>query len=69
MLLVRASINGEPRDFPDGLTLEHVLETLGSPQRGIAVAKNGVVVPRSMFSREVIQDGDLLEIIKAVAGG
>ena len=55
--------------MPDGLTVEQLLEHIQAPPRGIAVAKNDRVVRRSAFAREPVQDGDRIEIIKAVAGG
>ena len=66
---MRASINGEERDLPDGLTVAGLLEHLQAPPQGIAVAKNDRVVRRSAFEREAVRDGDRIEIIKAVAGG
>ena len=66
---VRVSINGEERALPDGLTLAGLLERLGTPDRGVAVAKNDRVVRRSHFAAEPVSEGDRIEIIKAVAGG
>ena len=66
---MRACINGEHYDLPDGLTVAQVLEHLETPSRGVAVAKNDRVVRRSAFSEEPVRDGDRIEIIKAVAGG
>jgi sulfur carrier protein len=66
---VKASINGEPHELPDGLTVAQLLERVQAPERGIAVAKNDRVVRRSAFAEERIEDGDRIEIIRAVAGG
>ena len=66
---MKASINGEQRELPDGLTVAQLLEHIQAPPRGIAVAKNDRVVRRSAFAREPVVDGDRIEIIKAVAGG
>jgi len=66
---VKASINGQEHELPDGLTLAQLLEQLNAPQRGIAVAKNDRVVRRSTFEHECVREGDRIEIIKAVAGG
>ena len=41
----------------------------GQAGRGIAVAVNGTVVPRSSWSQTVLQDSDRIEILTAVAGG
>lgn len=66
---MRASINGEERELPGGLTVAGLLQHLQAPDRGIAVAKNDRVVRRSDFGREPVHEGDRIEIIKAVAGG
>lgn len=66
---VKASINGEEHQLPDGLTLAGLLEHLQAPTRGIAVAKNDRVVQRAHLDRELVADGDRIEIIQAVAGG
>lgn len=36
---------------------------------GIAVARNGAVVPRARWAETALADGDSLEIIGAVQGG
>lgn len=66
---MKATINGEPHDLPDGLTVAQVLAHVGAPERGIAVAKNDRVVRRSAFQDEPVREGDRIEIIRAVAGG
>jgi sulfur carrier protein len=66
---VRASINGEERDLPEGATIAQLLAELQAPERGIAVAKNDRVVRRAAFKDECINEGDRIEIIRAVAGG
>jgi sulfur carrier protein len=66
---VKATINGEARDLPSGITVATLLEQLGVARSGIAVAKNERVVRRAEYESSTIADGDTVEIIKAVAGG
>jgi sulfur carrier protein len=66
---VKATINGEARELPEALTVGALLELLGAPRAGIAVARNDRVVRRVEYDTHAIQDGDRIEIIKAVAGG
>jgi sulfur carrier protein len=66
---VKATINGELRELPDGLTVGLLLEMLGTPRSGIAVARNQRVVRRTEYDSDRIGEGDRVEIIKAVAGG
>jgi len=51
------------------LTVAELLVRLQAPDRGIAVAKNDRVVRRSAFDEERVDEGDRIEIIRAVAGG
>jgi sulfur carrier protein len=69
MRFVKASVNGEQLDLPEGLTVAELLARLQAPERGIAVAKNDTVVRRSTFEHEPVNEGDRIEIIRAVAGG
>ncbi len=66
---MKATINGEPRELPEGLTVEGLLAHIAAPERGIAIARNDRVVRRAAFAEEVVQEGDRIEIIRAVAGG
>lgn len=66
---MKASINGEEHDLPDGVTVAQLLQHVRAPERGIAVAKNDRVVRRGAFDEERINEGDRIEIIRAVAGG
>ncbi|HEX3458673.1 MAG TPA: sulfur carrier protein ThiS [Candidatus Baltobacteraceae bacterium] len=66
---MKATINGENRDLPDELTVGRLLEMLGAPRTGIAVACNDRVVRRDEYDRAPLREGDRIEIIKAVAGG
>lgn len=66
---MKASINGEQIELPEGLTVAQLLARLQAPERGIAVAKNDRVVRRSAFEDERVSEGDRIEIIRAVAGG
>ena len=66
---MKATINGEARELPEALTVGALLELLGAPRAGIAVARNDRVVRRVEYDTHAIEDGDRIEIIKAVAGG
>lgn len=66
---MKATINGETRELPDGITVAALLEDVGAPRSGIAVARNERVVRRAEYETQKIADGDTIEIIKAVAGG
>ena len=66
---MKVTINGEVRDLPGGMSLGALLEFLGSPAAGVAVARNERVVRRAEYDSDRVCDGDRVEIIVAVAGG
>ena len=67
--IVNATINGERKTLPIGTTLGALLRDIGIAESGIAVAVNERVVRRASFDLHALQDGDAVEIIRAVAGG
>jgi sulfur carrier protein len=64
-----ATINGENRELAEGATVAELLSRLKLERGGIAVAVNERVVRGSNFDEHRLQDGDVVEIIRAVAGG
>ena len=66
---MRMTINGEPRDVPDGATIAELLAELELRTDGLALALNEDVVPRTEHTVRRLRDGDRVEIIVAVAGG
>jgi sulfur carrier protein len=61
-------VNGETEEFSDE-SVAQLLHRLFVDGRGIAVAMNGEVVPRSQWDHARIDDGATIEIVTAVAGG
>jgi sulfur carrier protein len=66
---MRATVNGEPVDLPEGLSLSALLERLQIARDRVAVERNGLVVKRARHAEELLQDGDVLEIVTFVGGG
>lgn len=63
-------VNGEPRALRDGVTVDEVVHTLvESAERGVAVALDGDVVPRSEWTTTLLADGQHVEVLRAVQGG
>ncbi len=62
------SVNGESVDG-QGRSIADVLALLAVETRGVAVARNGDVVPRSQWSDVKVIEGDRIEIVTAAAGG
>jgi sulfur carrier protein len=68
---VTITINGTPRELPDGATLASVVASLhNAPEgRGVAVAVGGEVVPRAKWPITRLHDGATVEVVVAVQGG
>ncbi|HLW54063.1 MAG TPA: sulfur carrier protein ThiS [Candidatus Angelobacter sp.] len=62
-------INGEKRDFPDGLTVTTLVAHLGMKTDRVAVELNREIVPRSNWETTALKSGDELEIVHFVGGG
>lgn len=62
-------LNGEPAELRDGATIAEVLEHLGAPDRGVAVAVDAEVVPKSQWPRTELAEGARVEVVQAVQGG
>jgi sulfur carrier protein len=62
-------VNGQPWDGPASVTVSELVSAWCPSPRGIAVAHNGEVVPRSTWDDTVVSAGDRVEIVTAAAGG
>ncbi|MDZ4201050.1 MAG: sulfur carrier protein ThiS [Gallionella sp.] len=67
--MITLSINGEPRRFPQALSIAELIELMGLADKRIALERNGEIAPRSTFATQQLADGDKLEIVVAVGGG
>lgn len=66
------SVNGQQTSVDDAITVSDLLAVLhgaDTATRGIAVALNGEVVSRSRWRESTLQEGDRLEVLRAVGGG
>jgi sulfur carrier protein len=61
-------VNAERVEVDDQTTVAGLLETLGYPDRGIAVALDQAVLPRSGWAT-TLSDGAQIEVLTAVQGG
>jgi sulfur carrier protein len=66
---VTITVNGEPRDIPDGATIDALLALLGVDRRRIAVERNREIVPRARHADTALAPGDRVEIVTMVGGG
>lgn len=67
--LTEVTVNGATERFPCPTTVDQVVLRLCPSPDGVAVAHNGEVVPRSVWTHTALESGDHLEILTAAAGG
>jgi sulfur carrier protein len=61
-------LNAEQLEVDDQTTVAALLQSLGYPDRGIAVALDQAVLPRSGWTTTLF-DGAQIEVVTAVQGG
>lgn len=66
---VPVTLNGEPRDLPDGSSVVQAVAELTTAPSGVAAAVNGEVVPRGSWTATPLRRGDQVEVVTAVQGG
>ncbi|MBV8464198.1 MAG: sulfur carrier protein ThiS [Acidimicrobiales bacterium] len=62
-------VNGQPGPEHTGQTLADVVAAWCPSPRGVAVARNGEVVPKGRWPEVVVGPDDVVEIVTAAAGG
>ncbi len=62
------TVNGAAHDLA-GRSVRAVLTALSISDRGVAVAIDGDVVSKSQWDATTVQDGAVVEVVTAVAGG
>ena len=65
---MKVMVNDEELDVADDTTVSGLLDSLGFPERGIAVAVNWTVLPRSQWN-SAVPEGARVEVVTAVQGG
>lgn len=66
----RVHLNGEAQTLEPDTSVATLVEGLvADMNEGVAVAINGVIVRRAQWSTREVQDGDDIEIVRAVQGG
>jgi sulfur carrier protein len=67
--MVEITLNGEARAVAEGTTVRALLDELGAGDRGVAVAVDAEVVPRSAWETQELRSGEAVEVLVAVQGG
>lgn len=62
-------VNGEPHPYTPGLTLHALLAELNVKPERVAVAHNEAFYPGSQIPDVPLEDGDVIEVVRVMAGG
>ena len=69
---MNVTVNGDPTELAAGSSIEQLLTDRPNhdpKRRGIAIACNGEVVPRSRWAALQLAEGDVIELLTATQGG
>jgi thiamine biosynthesis protein ThiS len=66
---VNIAINGEKREFEEGLSVTRLIELLGVRPGRVVVELNRDVLSRAAHGTTILKEGDKLEIVHFVGGG
>jgi sulfur carrier protein len=68
---VRVLVNGSEAELADDATVLTAVESLDLPAagRGVAVAVDAEVVPRTQWDTHKLDEGARVEILRAIQGG
>lgn len=66
---MRITINGVLRTVAGVATVDDLVTEVTPSRRGVAVAVNGAVVPRTGWGETALTDGDRVEVLTAAQGG
>lgn len=63
------TVNGDLTTLPAGTTIADIVASRVPSPRGVAVARNLEMVPRSTWDATVVAAGDDIEVLTAAQGG
>ncbi len=66
---MHCTVNGQPRELPDEITVEGLIEILGLASAICAAEVDQKIVPKRERSETVLKEGQSIEIVTLVGGG
>lgn len=63
------TLNGQKHNIESNITLEEMLINLNIEQKNIIAEVNGEVVTKDDFSNKIINENDIIELVRFVGGG
>ncbi len=62
-------VNGKTQSVPDQLRMSELVQLLGLPDTGVAVAVNDHVIPKGRWAETSLEPMQRIEVLTAVQGG
>lgn len=62
-------LNGQKHNIESNITLKEMLINLNIEQKNIIAEVNGEVVTKDEFSNKIINENDIIELVRFVGGG
>ena len=62
-------LNGKERDVRDDITVADILAEMNIHPERVAVLVNQEIVKKPSYASAILQDGDAVEVLTAMAGG
>jgi sulfur carrier protein len=66
---LRITLNGDPFDLDQPLSVAELLGRLAIDPRRVAVEHNLKIIKRQTFPETIVREGDTVEIVNFVGGG
>jgi len=66
---VKLVVNGEAREISRATNVAEMIDELGLPAPAILVEHNGLALRREEWPARALAEGDLIELVRIVAGG
>ena len=67
--MIEITVNGNISNLDQPTSINEFLKLKGFGDRSVAVAINSIVIRRTSFDETIINDGDVVEIVRPVGGG
>ncbi len=66
---MKLTVNGKTEEIDQVMTVLEYIRFKGIDPRTVVVQKNGEVIKRDHWEKEVVRENDRLEILRMVGGG
>ena len=66
---MKVTVNGDPMDLPEGATVPQLLEQFKLKPELVVVELNLTILRRDELAKNVLKEGDQVEIVHFVGGG